>query len=761
MRNDVVVVWTREERGETRASGAAAWSQRLKLVPSETRLPQFIKAGANFLDSSPPYHLVSEIRHDGSLLWAASWHTDRIHMGGEPKAGVGSGRASERSSGRASERPSNADAETDDAGAPDVSDALGVADCRVQCDVVEVNSDDVPSEVWLMILLQVTATRDLCMLASVSTSMHQLVTLEAQIWDAQHERIFGLPATPCIPTLCVPSPPADVANGGDAVADGADGGGVEAFAPAPPAPLAPPVLPPIRRVIRSEAAMQRWRTRPDGGRVEQQQRVAPAVADRGRDSAAKGGGRDSHSSGRDGHISCSPGASSDGANSLGAVHAAAATPRSKRWTCFTNDASGGERRRAVDDESCSVRAVYFDGGGLLATADGGCVRLWSLERRRRICTLKSIQGKDELHAGGVSCIAVDGAQLLSGGGDGTLHLFDLDEISPAAALRAHAAPISDCALLPSGSHRARAVSSSVDGAVKLWDAAGGVVADLLPSHANHTPPAPLPIAVDVHGGATPRSLYSGRDGMLRAIDLQTEAPTSTVPLPGRVVERGINAGRPVLHVACATAEFGGGVGAPLIATCSLNKANVHIWDSRLLPAATAIDDATATFEDLSAASRRCLVATVNLPVGAACARQLYLDGARILASVDADHTAPAFSRGAQSAALFDMRALSANNSLAPGQPRSAGCLLWEQPVRGDISCLQCRGERVLVGTATGAVYLWHFGASSAEVLMPEWDGANEQLDKKPKREKFRAAGGPKVRGRFPKTQGFSNMKGFR
>ena len=90
--------------------------------------------------------------------------------------------------------------------------------------------------------------------------------------------------------------------------------------------------------------------------------------------------------------------------------------------------------------------------------------------------------------------------------------------------------------------------------------------------------------------------------------------------------------------------------------------------------------------------------------------------------------------------------------------RRNGCLLWEQPVRGDISCFQCRGERVIIGTATGAVHLWSFARHGGSVSLSElWDG-KEQPERKAKKEKWRAA--PKIRGRFPKTQGFSNSKGF-
>ena len=367
----------------------------------------------------------------------------------------------------------------------------------------------------------------------------------------------------------------------------------------------------------------------------------------------------------------------------------------------------------------------------------------------------------QLHAGGVSSIAIDGVHLLSGGGDGALHLFDLEDLAPAALLRGHGAPISDGLLLPAGSHRARAVSSSVDGAVKLWDATGTAIAELMEPFV-HVPPHPLPLAMESAAGPVPRWLFCGREGVLHAMDLQTEVSAYAVPLPARAIPRGALHSRPALHVACSGAEHPGSTaagGSPhLVASCSLNTPTVHLWDSRLLPAAAGVDEATATFEDLPAASQRCLVASVALPGGAACARQLYLDGARLLTAVDRDDAAPAFSRGAQSAALYDIRAVASGGGSAVTEPgRSSGCLLWEQPVAGDISCLQCRGERVLVGTATGAVHIWSFGRSSTILPAEAWD-SSEQPDRKPKREKWRAA--PKVRGRFPKTQGFSNAKGF-
>ena len=77
----------------------------------------------------------------------------------------------------------------------------------------------------------------------------------------------------------------------------------------------------------------------------------------------------------------------------------------------------------------------------------------------------------------------------------------------------------------------------------------------------------------------------------------------------------------------------------------------------------------------------------------------------------------------------------------------------ERPVRGGLSCFQCSGDRLLLGSCAGPVLLWHQRGGLAE---PE---------EEPERRKLRTADKKKtnikVRGRFPKTQGFSNTKGFK
>jgi hypothetical protein len=161
----------------------------------------------------------------------------------------------------------------------------------------------------------------------------------------------------------------------------------------------------------------------------------------------------------------------------------------------------------------------------------------------------------------------------------------------------------------------------------------------------------------------------------------------------------------------------------------------------------------------------------------------------LLAAIDRDPAAPLFARGGHSCALFDVRAVGgasaacaahtiagagadddddseaeeaavaeeAEEAVAAESPAIAPrCVLWEQPVPGEVSCFHRVSEQVYVGTATGAVLAWRFSALvAADALGPPED---EGRDKRDKRDKRRAKPNPKVRSRFPKTQGFSNVK---
>ena len=74
---------------------------------------------------------------------------------------------------------------------------------------------------------------------------------------------------------------------------------------------------------------------------------------------------------------------------------------------------GGESGRRRGKEEGAVRALAAH-DGLVASADGACVRLWSVEGRKRILTLKAQNGRAELHGGGVTCLDIDADQLLVG-----------------------------------------------------------------------------------------------------------------------------------------------------------------------------------------------------------------------------------------------------------------------------------------------------------------------------------------------------------
>jgi len=328
--------------------------------------------------------------------------------------------------------------------------------------------------------------------------------------------------------------------------------------------------------------------------------------------------------------------------------------------------------------------------------------------------------------------------LLSGGSDGTLKFFDLEELNHFATLRGHAAPISDCVLLTEV--RSAAASSSIDGAVKLWDASGNHVLDLQPSFAPETPPAPLPMC------AYGSSLLCCRGYELHCYDLQEERLTSRFSLPVQL---------PPLHVSAPHPRRLGG--SSLVAVSCLQAGVVYVFDSRLTPAAEAegeplpngVAPPQPLWSELSAASRRSLVGTIQLPQGVACARQLHLDSNMLMLSLDADWVAPAFSRTTSELALYDMRAAGSTAFReAPPSP------VWQREVRGEFSCFQCSSDehRVILGTAHGSVLIWNFNSTRVD----EEEAEEDNFFKAPKREKWRAK--KKVKGKYPKTQGFSNNK---
>ncbi|KAL3928879.1 MAG: hypothetical protein SGPRY_002202 [Prymnesium sp.] len=279
-------------------------------------------------------------------------------------------------------------------------------------------------------------------------------------------------------------------------------------------------------------------------------------------------------------------------------------PLPAAWQVLAVD-STGERRR---NEEGAVRALSFDGGGLLATADGGCVRL---------CTSSDL--------------------LVSGGSDGLLSFFDLEELTRYATLRGHGAPISDCAILTDA--RCTAASTSIDGAVKLWDASGAHLLDVQPSFVLDRPPGPVPMSA--RGG----NLNLARGYELLRFDLQVrtgraEQIAGRLPLPVQL---------PPLHLAAADPER-----SHVVAVSCLKASAVHLFDHRLMPASH-----PGEVQDVDL-----------LPVAP------LIDSNILTLSLDHDWEASSFSRTASEVALYDMRAVGTTPFLEMPPPP-----LWQAPVK--------------------------------------------------------------------------------
>ena len=295
----------------------------------------------------------------------------------------------------------------------------------------------------------------------------------------------------------------------------------------------------------------------------------------------------------------------------------------------------------------------------------------------------------------------------------------------------------------------------------------------------------MPLALGARG-AHSNVVACGRAEQLLLLDLAAEVVSAAVPLPH---------GLPAVHVALDSTSH-------LIASSSLQAGCVHLWDVRLLPAppeGQQLAPAALLWEDLGVAARRALVGTLPLPSGFSCARQLHLDECKLFAALDSNPDAHLFSRSSAQLALFDVRAVGAHQHAAPP-------LLWRRPVRGGLSCFQCSGSRLLLGSCAGPVLLWRQSGGLAPVAEREVEPERRKLrtaDKKkthtkvppPPKHTLTPTSTPtsrllftrcallsdlrstltvltahcvsyaystpaKVRGRFPKTQGFSNTKGF-
>jgi WD40 repeat protein len=113
----------------------------------------------------------------------------------------------------------------------------------------------------------------------------------------------------------------------------------------------------------------------------------------------------------------------------------------------------------------SVVASSPDGKRFVSGGGNGSVKVWDSAAGRETRTIK-------LHTGAVSNLAFspDGRRLASTGGEGTAAVFDPETDRDPLVLRGHIGPINSVSFSPDGRTLATA---GVDGTVRLWDAEAG------------------------------------------------------------------------------------------------------------------------------------------------------------------------------------------------------------------------------------------------------------------------------------------------
>ena len=176
--------------------------------------------------------------------------------------------------------------------------------------------------------------------------------------------------------------------------------------------------------------------------------------------------------------------------------------------------------RTLEGYTDSIRCVALTPDGRRALSGGGeeTLRLWDLNTGACLQTLEG-------HTDGVNSVAItpDGRRALSGGGDGTLRLWDLDTGACLQTLEGHTRGILSVALTEDGR---RALSSEgwnswENSTLRLWDLDTGACLLTLEGHTHKFGS----VALTPDGR---RALSGGRDNALRLWDLDTGACLRTL-----------------------------------------------------------------------------------------------------------------------------------------------------------------------------------------------------------------------------------------
>ena len=280
------------------------------------------------------------------------------------------------------------------------------------------------------------------------------------------------------------------------------------------------------------AGCTRWRSARTGG---------PRSAAAGRHGAGVGPGRDRRAAGA--HRPRRPGVRRwRSARTGGPRSAAAATAR-----CGCGTWPGPPRRGCspATTARCTAVAVSADGRTAVSGGGDGTVRVWDLAGTAAPRVLTG-------HDGAVRGVAVsaDGRTAVSGGGDGTVRVWDLAGTAAPRVLTGHDGAVRAVAVSADGR---TAVSGGGDGTVRVWDLAGTAAPRVLTGHDG--PVRAVAVSAD---GRT--AVSGGDDGTVRVWDLAgTAAPRVLTGHDGAVYAVAVSAdGR--------TAVSGGGDGT------------VRVWD---------------------------------------------------------------------------------------------------------------------------------------------------------------------------------------